>query len=75
MRKTGKKELKGERLRCGFGISASPACIPPCFVLLIAISPVVPKGGILQVSCPWVIIHPVCFREAHPARNSKERNF
>lgn len=29
----GKKiKLKGERLRCGTGLPASPACIPPCFV-------------------------------------------
>jgi len=26
------EKLKGERLRCGIGLSASPVCIPPCFV-------------------------------------------
>ena len=45
MRRTAKKKLKGERLGCGIGLSATPACIPPCFILLIAASTAVPKGA------------------------------
>jgi len=41
----GKKKLKGERLGCGIGRSASPACIPPCFILMIAASTAVPNGA------------------------------
>ena len=52
MRKTAKKKLKGERLGCGIGLSAYPACIPPCFILLIAASAVVPKG-LRQVICSY----------------------
>lgn len=71
MRRTAKKKLKGERLRCGIGLSASPACIPPCFVLLIATSTAIPKGDSNELcACGWPYT-PFCFCVARYRQKSE----